>query len=251
MAMRMASSKSAKLEFDVTSQSKTGTAQMPLPVEIDNSKPMWSQVGKLGDAYWEWVHVAESGCSRFFESDALELLSRTSWWMVPLIFVPAILGVLGEAYFTTKSTADLITGFLIGLVLWQVNEYSFHRFIFHREVSQPFWISLHYVFHGSHHKYPMDKSRCVFAPVITIPMGILYFLLLDMMLPKGLSRGVWAGMGVGYVGYDMIHYILHVNHNLPVKFLKMLQSRHNMHHYKCIDHSYGVSSEILDIIFGT
>ena len=125
--MTMASSKTMNAECDAPSPSNSCTTPTTLPVEIDKSKPMWDQVAKLGDAYWEWVHVAEPGCSRFFESDVLELLSTTSWWMVPLIFVPAIFGVLGEACLTHTSTTDIISGFLIGLIMWQVNEYCFHR----------------------------------------------------------------------------------------------------------------------------
>ena len=117
-----------KKALDMVTPASNSTHLPPSDVNIDKAKPMWGQVGKLGDQYWEWVHIAEPGTSRFFESDFLEMFSKTPWWLVPLIYIPAIALVLWDAFTTGKSTyTDIFAGFMIGSILWQIHEYTFHR----------------------------------------------------------------------------------------------------------------------------
>lgn len=52
-----------------------------------------------------------------------------------------------------------------GVMLWQLIEYCIHRYMFHA-VPRGYWaITLHFLFHGCHHKYPTDSLRLVFPPL--------------------------------------------------------------------------------------
>jgi len=223
-----------------------------LSVEIDQTKPMWNQVGKLGTDYWDWVHTAEPGRARFFEWDTLELLTISVWWLGPACFVPVILAVCWIAYSSgVSSEGDIVSGLGLGFVLWQVHEYGTHRFIFHHETTHPVWIALHFILHGSHHKYPMDKYRCVFPPVPAAAVMSFWWAALGATTPAALFYPIWSGLVAGFLLYDLTHYALHLNVDLPSEFLKVLRARHNVHHYKNPDHAYGVSSEVFDLLFNS
>uniref|UniRef100_A0A914RKQ7 SH3 domain-containing protein n=1 Tax=Parascaris equorum TaxID=6256 RepID=A0A914RKQ7_PAREQ len=52
---------------------------------------MLLKVGNLGDKYWTWIHQPYEGSLRLFESDMLEMLTRTSWWVVPVVWMPLVI----------------------------------------------------------------------------------------------------------------------------------------------------------------
>lgn len=223
-----------------------------LPAQIDTSKPLSGQVHKLGDYYWEWVHTPEVGAPRIFESDLLEFFSIGVWWLVPTIFVPLLVLAVVAAHMTGRSSnADIASGALFGVVMWQTFEYMCHRFLFHRKPTFSWGITVHFTIHGAHHKYPMDKRRDVFPPVPALIIGTFFWILFNCLIPANFAWPVWAGFGVGYVLYDLIHYALHTDLYLPGTFLNILRTRHNAHHYKDAHHSFGVTSEMFDLLFGT
>ena len=57
---------------------------------IDPDKPLVAQVGFLGSRYMEWVHIPEVTAEplRFFGNPVMEALTRTKWWLVPLVWLP-------------------------------------------------------------------------------------------------------------------------------------------------------------------
>lgn len=76
---------------------------------IDLQKPLLAQVWKGGfskEFYLEQVHQPRhvKVSARLFGSDLLEPLTRTKWWVVPMIWLPitAFLGVLSLAQFNDR-----------------------------------------------------------------------------------------------------------------------------------------------------
>lgn len=65
--------------------------QFPFQDEIDETTPILGKIGELGDRYWTWIHQPYEGTLRLFESDFLEMLTRTAWWVVPLVWMPLVL----------------------------------------------------------------------------------------------------------------------------------------------------------------
>lgn len=75
-----------------------------------------------------------------------------------------------------------------GVIVWQFLEYLVHRYAFHFEPQQPWSIVIHFLLHGHHHKYPLDKYRLVFpVPVAAIAMSII-FSVCNALFPKVRSR---------------------------------------------------------------
>jgi 4-hydroxysphinganine ceramide fatty acyl 2-hydroxylase len=76
---------------------------------IDLQKPLLAQVWKGGfskEFYLEQVHQPRhvKVSARLFGSDLLEPLTRTKWWVVPMIWLPitGFLGVLSLAQFNDR-----------------------------------------------------------------------------------------------------------------------------------------------------
>jgi 4-hydroxysphinganine ceramide fatty acyl 2-hydroxylase len=96
----------------------------------------------------------------FFGHPLLEPLSKTVWYVVPLLWLPF------AAYQFSKSLALTSGGFLstfslgLGVVIWTLLEYLLHRFLFHVDDYLPdhqIAFLLHFTLHGFHHYLPMDK----------------------------------------------------------------------------------------------
>lgn len=84
---------------------------------------------------------------------------------------------------------------------------------------------------------PFDGQRLVFPPVAAAVFAAFFLWILTMLLPVGISRAVWSGGVLGYVGYDMLHYYFH--HGTPERgtYLHSLKYYHVLHHFD--DHSTG------------
>lgn len=103
---------------------------------LDLNKPLLMQVlfgGFTKKFYLEQVHRPrhyKGGISAPIFGNFLEPLSKTSWYMIPIIWLPQIayglyrshegLGVFGTAAF-----------FGLGLFIWTLLEYGLHRCLFH------------------------------------------------------------------------------------------------------------------------
>lgn len=219
---------------------------------VDPSQPVLFRVGHLGDAYWDWVNVPEQAAPRFFASTWMEGCSKTPWWTVPLLWIPvfsacllrAVLGH-GVAWCTALALA------LMGVLAWQALEYTIHRCVFHAHTTSYWGITLHFLFHGCHHKYPHDHLRLVFPPLPASALVLAVHHTLHALLPPSQALAVFAGMGFAYVAYDCLHYCIHNATSLPTPLLKDLKRRHAHHHYK--DHStgYGISAVFVDVLMGT
>lgn len=57
---------------------------------VDWSRGMVMQIGGLGDNYAHWVNRPVDRPLRLFDSTALEMLTKTPWWLVPCFWIPII-----------------------------------------------------------------------------------------------------------------------------------------------------------------
>ena len=87
------------------------------------------QVGHLGEHYNEFIHTPHvlDEPARFFDSDFLEMFSRTPWYVVPLVWVPVVTGMLVYASKLGVSFENGAAIFVGGLALWTLIEYVLHR----------------------------------------------------------------------------------------------------------------------------
>ena len=87
-------------------------------------------------------------------------------WLVPLLWIPVCCGLVLYAALALCTSPQQLCGHLAGgLLLWQLFEYSIHRFLFHAIPTSYTGIMLHFTFHGCHHKCPLDQQRLVFPPL--------------------------------------------------------------------------------------
>ncbi|CAM6088792.1 unnamed protein product [Calypogeia fissa] len=221
---------------------------------VDLTKPIVSQVGYLGADYDEWVHdpVVCKESPRFFEKDIYEFFTRTSWWVIPLVWCPVAFAMIYIAIAKEGVPLTRIPALLAyGVGVWTFLEYLLHRFLFHMKTSSFWGNTLHYLLHGFHHKHPMDGSRLVFPPAFAsvICTGI-WFLMGSWLAPYPDKLPVYAAALLSYVTYDVTHYFLHFG--TPFNDHSRRMKRYHLnHHFKDQTNGYGITSTIWDWVFRT
>jgi dihydroceramide fatty acyl 2-hydroxylase len=186
-----------------------------------------------------------------FESDLVDLFSRTHPAIVPLLYVP---GSALLCYMSVERggqgvwmTALLFAG---GFVTWTLIEYWLHRLFFHWQPPGKWGERLHFLVHGVHHTWPKDKYRLVMPPAVSLTLYFLFGAVWYWLLGSSLWFGVHAGFVAGYMFYDMTHYWVH--HFSPrTEYGRRLKKNHMLHHFKDPETRFCVSNMVWDRLFGT
>ncbi|CAJ0577672.1 unnamed protein product, partial [Mesorhabditis spiculigera] len=211
---------------------------------LDEKRGVLGRIGNLGADYWTWIHQPYEGTIRLFDSDFLERLTRTAWWVVPLVWMPLV--VLFSALGITELhqnhgafVASVVWGvlFSIGVLTWTLVEYLLHRYVFHwhPDTSSQTQIVLHFLIHGLHHKTPMDGDRLVFPPTPALFIIIFFASIYVSILPWAAFCCFGAGKLCGYVMYDCTHYYLHHGSPKPGSDMHYKKVYHHNHHFKNYD----------------
>ncbi|XP_031267355.1 dihydroceramide fatty acyl 2-hydroxylase FAH2-like [Pistacia vera] len=222
------------------------------PFAVDLNKPLVFQVGHLGEAYDEWVHkpiVSKEG-PRFFANDFLELLTRTRWWVIPIVWLPVVCWFVSISLRMGVAPPQAAVSVVGGVIIWTLLEYSLHRFVFHKKTTSYWGNTLHYLIHGCHHKHPMDGLRLVFPPAATAILSVPVWTLFRIISPSSLTPALFGGSLLGYVLYDCTHYYLH-HGKLSKGFSKHLKKYHLNHHFRIQNKGFGITSSLWDDVFGT
>jgi sterol desaturase/sphingolipid hydroxylase (fatty acid hydroxylase superfamily) len=210
--------------------------------------------------------------ARMFRSDFLEAFTHVHWTVPHMIFIPVILGMLFWSYRLGMpwDTAALMFG--AGILIWTFAEYLVHRFAFHAapevedevretlmalDTGQPSLAAIkgwrqkyYFIAHGVHHDFPHDSKRLVMPPSLSIPLAVAFFLLFRLIFGAMYAPAAFAGLVLGYLVYDTIHYAVH-HFSLRGRILLYLKKHHYRHHYQNSRKDYGVSSPMWDLVFGT
>ncbi len=197
---------------------------------------------------------------RLFRSDLLEFFTHIHPAVILAIWLPVmgfflVRAVLDLPAGSASAVLAIPLGFLAGLFLWTLAEYTLHRFVFHFRPHNAWQERLSFLFHGVHHAQPQVKSRLVMPPAVSIPLALLFYGLFYLVLVVALGLDAWlgptfAGFIGGYVAYDMLHYATH-HWAMRRGYWKFLKRHHMQHHYKTPDQRFGVSSPLWDLVFGT
>lgn len=199
-----------------------------------------------------WLLIGEQPDSpRMFESDLVDLFSRTHPILVPVLFVPGALLMYGlSVRYTDMGWGGSALLVLAGFVTWTLVEYWLHRLFFHWTPPGRWGERLHFLVHGVHHKWPRDKYRLVMPPAVSISLYFIFFALVWLFLGPRYCFGFHAGLVVGYMYYDLTHYYLH--HFAPrTEYGRRLKKNHMLHHFKDPTRRFGVSNMVWDRVFGT
>lgn len=186
-----------------------------------------------------------------FKNDYLETLTHmhpaTPWFIgVPVVLVMSfwVWTTGGVGFFATLGLL------LLGLLVWTFFEYLMHRFVFHYEPKTAWGRRVHFVVHGVHHDYPNDASRLVMPPVLSVPLGVVVFLLLYGLFAAPVAPLVFIGIMIGYIAYDTLHFMAH---HRPMRgpVGRALKRYHMRHHFADPQRGFGVSSPLWDYVFRT
>ncbi|KAK0626766.1 inositolphosphorylceramide-B C-26 hydroxylase [Immersiella caudata] len=227
---------------------------------LDLSKPLLMQVWNGGftkEFYLEQVHRPRhyrGGASAPLFGNFLEPLSKTPWWLIPIMWVPPVVYGLyiSSEGFDSKITQAL--WWVSGLAIWTLLEYILHRFLFHLDEWLPdnrVGLTMHFLLHGIHHYLPMDKYRLVMPPTLFIALATPFWKLAHTLFywDWSVATTVYCGGIFGYICYDLTHYFLH-HQNLPLWY-KQLKKYHLEHHFLDYQNGFGVTSRFWDTVFGT
>jgi 4-hydroxysphinganine ceramide fatty acyl 2-hydroxylase len=227
---------------------------------LDLSKPLLMQVWNGGfskEFYLDQVHRPrhyKGGESAPLFGNFLEPLSKTPWWMIPLVWGPPVAYGLYLSREGFPSVWREAAVFLSGFSLWSLIEYILHRFLFHLDEWLPdnrVGITLHFLLHGVHHYLPMDKYRLVMPPTLFIVLAAPFWKLAHKIFYWDwyIATTVFCGGIFGYITYDLTHYFLH-HQNLPLWY-KQLKKYHLQHHFLDYQNGFGVTTRFWDTVFGT
>jgi sterol desaturase/sphingolipid hydroxylase (fatty acid hydroxylase superfamily) len=212
-------------------------------------------VGKLGRRYQEWLGAPclASEPLRMFDNAFMEAASKTPWWTVPLLWLPLALYSLWSALVWHAAPPGAAAAHAAaGLLAWALVEYALHRFVFHAKPTSYWGITLHFSFHGCHHKHPSDRLRLVFPPLFAAPLvaGFRAAIAAALAGEPGLAAAFFAGMLSGYVAYDCMHYFSH-HAASPPRWMARSRKAHLEHHFVDSTRGFGVSGDLFDRVFGT
>jgi sterol desaturase/sphingolipid hydroxylase (fatty acid hydroxylase superfamily) len=184
-----------------------------------------------------------------FRSPLLDFFSRVHPSVPLIIFVPVI--VLLEAWSLSKVSVAATLGLTVaGYGVWTLLEYWLHRVVFHFEPEQGIGARLHWIIHGVHHDHPNDPLRLVMPPAVSVPLAAALFGLFELIAGPRLAPGLSAGLFIGYLAYDMLHYYVH--HFRPRgRIGRTLRELHMRHHFQDHTRGYGVSAPYWDHVFRT
>ncbi|RAJ10409.1 fatty acid hydroxylase family protein [Chitinophaga skermanii] len=194
--------------------------------------------------------IKNKGQARLFESQYLEMLTKTHPLVIWGMYIPIIGYLLYHSYDAyLNSVGRIALVFLSGVFVWTLFEYIMHRFIFHFATEKPRLRKIIYVMHGNHHEYPRDKQRLFMPPVPSLIISSVLFALFYLAMGS-VAYMFFPGFIFGYLCYGSMHYAIHA-WNPPFKSMKPLWRNHHLHHYKSDDKGFGVSTAFWDRVFGT
>ena len=208
----MSSAEDLSVETDTTSDFKRHKF-------LDLNKPLFMQVWRGGfskEFYLEQVHRPrhyKGGDSAPLFGNFLEPLSKTPWWVIPMVWLPPVTygTVLGSIHLPA---AACVAYWLTGLAIWTIVEYGLHRCLFHIDNYLPdnrVAITGHFLTHGIHHYLPMDRLRLVMPPTLFVALATPFWKLAHTVFFYNwyAATTVYCGGIFGYVCYDLTHYFLH------------------------------------------
>ncbi|KAL0640443.1 fatty acid alpha-hydroxylase [Maublancomyces gigas] len=227
---------------------------------IDLNQPMLPQVWNGGFSkkfYLEQIHRPrhyKGGESAPLFGNFLEPLTKTPWYIVPVIWLPCVSYGTWIAYSGLQNWVLVVALFFHGLLWWTLVEYVLHRCLFHIDKIMPegrLSITLHFLLHGIHHFVPMDKLRLVMPPSLFFFLAIPFWYLAHTIFWFNwyVATNVYFGGVFGYVCYDLTHYFLH-HKSLP-SYFRELKKYHLQHHFADFQKGFGVTSKLWDRVFGT
>lgn len=198
--------------------------------------------------YNSWVYSREARAyrGRVF-SEEWSWLSRTDWKVVPVWLVVAAYLFPGLQYW--------LVVFGAAAFVWPFVEHTMHRQVFHMKPTTKWTQALHFALHGMHHAAPTDLEHLVLPYTASLPLAVLFYAAFRVLTfgHAELSNALMCGFLLGYVRYDLTHYLLHscTTQQLSVavpalpswalEYYAKLHRNHARHHFQDHTQTFSVS----------
>jgi sterol desaturase/sphingolipid hydroxylase (fatty acid hydroxylase superfamily) len=176
--------------------------------------------------------------------NAISKLSKTplNYWAEFAVDIPfgAVLIIAALRSNELGPIAVLLT-ILLGLFIFSIIEYSFHRWLFHGSVQ------IMAQGHRAHHENPLGYDSLPFF----LPALILLALtgVLVLLMPAKYAFLLTGTITLSYVIYGLSHFTIH-HHLFHYVLARNWAANHHIHHYHA-DTNFGVTTPLWDIVFGT
>lgn len=196
------------------------------------------------------MKVETTGTERLFNNPILERLTRSHISVPVTLFGLYGIGLLfWSARNTALSVPLTVALFFGGTLIFTWVEYLVHRFLFHIPTTTDSRKKFQYTMHGVHHHHPKDKDRIAMPPLLSITLATVLLIIFRFVLGD-YAFSFTAGFLVGYGGYLLVHYLVHI-HRAPKNMFRTLWINHGIHHYKDGEIIFGVTSPLWDHVYGT
>ncbi len=148
---------------------------------------------------------------------------------------------------------------LVGLFAWEpVNEWFIHAHLLHLKPRRIGVMGFSFVWdlpmarrHRAHHADPWDLSN-LFIPIGAILFSIAFHATLFLLvLPTPLALTALAALNLIGLWYEWTHFMAHIPYRPTLPWLRTLQARHRLHHFKNERFWLGVSSNLGDRLLNT
>jgi len=124
----------------------------------------------------KFAKIHNKGQAKLFESQYLEILTKTHPLVIWGIYTPLIIFSLYHSYtYLSFGASKIALIFLAGGFCWTIFEYMIHRFAFHFVAESPRAQRFVYILHGNHHEYPRDRERLFMPPVPSLILASVVF----------------------------------------------------------------------------
>ena len=136
---------------------------------------------------------------------------------------------------------EVVLTILLGLFLFSIIEYSFHRWLFHGPVK------IMAQGHLAHHENPLGYDSLPFF----LPALILLTLtgVFALLIPAKYAFLLVGTITLSYVSYGLSHFTIH-HHRFHYVLARNWAANHHIHHHHA-DTNFGVTTPLWDIVFGT
>ncbi|GMK43592.1 fatty acid hydroxylase [Paenibacillus glycanilyticus] len=169
-----------------------------------------------------------------------------------MMMAVVLIGLATWAAFAALNWHSLVF-FIVGLIGFMFSEYLTHRFFFHLKAPQnPLFLKFLKRLHYDHHADPHDL-KLLFLPVwYSLPnlgvFALLFYLIAGSM---DFTLAFAAGLVAMLLVYEWKHYVAHRPIQPKTRFWKWNKRMHLLHHFKNENYWYGVSTPLVDALFGT
>jgi sterol desaturase/sphingolipid hydroxylase (fatty acid hydroxylase superfamily) len=144
---------------------------------------------------------------------------------------------------------------LATMLAYPIAWYAIHRFILHSRflyrspVTAALWKRIHF----DHHQDPHRMDVLFGSPLTTLPTILAIVIPLGWLVGNGVA-GAAAAVAAGLVitcAYEFSHCIQHLNFKPRSRLLRRMKELHLTHHFHHEAGNYGITSFVVDRVFGT